>query len=179
MFSEFRVCCYTAPPTTDHIFLAMWSAGSFLSLKSQLITYLPKYIIINRVAGFSLCWNTEGSMSGKDDSILEGDLLVDRYVFGFYLVFIVVFKNLRTTWPLCLSDECLHQNRYHIGFLSLFFYFFLYTLLDFALKNKSLCRKWTTGSQKATFLIRYRPDSLTKFFVMILIYLRQWIYTNI
>lgn len=169
MFSEFRVCCCTAPPTTDHIFLAMWSAGSYLSLKSQLITYLPKYIIINRVAGFSLCWNTEGSMSGKDDSILEGDLLVDRYVFGFYLVFIVVFKNLRTTWPLCLSDECLHQNRYHIGFLSLFFYFFLYTLLDFALKNKSLCRKWTTGSQKATFLIRYRPDSLTKFFVMILI----------
>lgn len=36
-------------------------------------------------------------MSGKDDSILEGDLLVDRYVFGFYLVFIVVFKNLRST----------------------------------------------------------------------------------
>lgn len=48
------VCC-KAPPTTVHLFfLAMWSTSSFLSLKSQLITYLPKYIIINRFAEFSL-----------------------------------------------------------------------------------------------------------------------------
>lgn len=101
--SEVRACYCNALPTTDHISLAIWSTGSFSSLKSQLTTYLPEYLIINWVAGFFCCWNTEWSMSWKDDSVLDGNLLVDRYGFGFLSCFYSCFyKSEDNITPLSL-----------------------------------------------------------------------------